>query len=205
MSEGGLLSSEPSKVYDRRMFRRRREPTVATWERPPSRRGPALHALLAAPVFLCACGEARDTQVAPLPIEGSTAPSTTPPATMPAVSVQPRAEKVAPTPEMSRFVLVGTTISPGTSFAIVQDVASRRMYRLSPGDRLEGMLVRKVESSRVVMTTDGSRGGSANRMVTIEHKAATARTDDTRPLPAIVPVPAPQPYYVEPDDPPSNH
>jgi hypothetical protein len=125
---------------------------------------------------------------------------------MAAAPAPPRAQQPAPAlPAPPRFVLVGTTLSPHASFAIVQDVASRRLYRVSPGDRLEGMLVRKVESSRVVMSTSGPGGDPAGRTVTLEQQAAPAPSGDVRPLPAAVPGLAPQPYYVEPDEPPSNH
>ena len=206
-SAGGQPPRERSTVYDRAMPRRRRKPAIAAaCEERPSRCASAFLALLAAPILLCACDEARDTPAAPPAVETSTAPPAVPAAPLAAAPVQPRAQQPAPPiPELSRFVLVGTTISPHTSFAIVQDAASRRMYRLSPGDRLEGMLVRKVESSRVVMSIAEPGRDPASGTVTIEQKAAHAPTADARPLPAVVPGPAPQPYYVEPDEPPSNH
>ena len=200
MSEGGLLSGERASVYDRVMFRHRRASAAAVRGR-PAPRAAALHAGLATLAFLCACGDTRETEPAPAAIEASTAAPSTGPTPIPVASVQARAQTLAPAHETSRFVLLGTAISPGASFAMVQDEASRQIYRISPGDRLEGMLVRKVESSRVVMSTPDS----AARTMTIEQKAAPDHGDDARPPPAIAPGPAPQPYYVEPDDPPSNH
>ena len=204
MSEGGLLSGERASVYDRAMFPHRPASAAAARGR-PARRAGALHAGLATLAFLCACGDTRETELAPAAIEASMAAPSTPPTPIPVVSVQARAQTVAPAHEPSRFVLLGTAISPGASFAMVQDEASRQIYRISPGDRLEGMLVRKVESSRVVMSTAASGADSAARTMTIEQKAAPGHGDEARPPPAVAPGPAPQPYYVEPDDPPSNH